>query len=149
MNKSERQQKIRELISQQNVERQDDMVRLLKDEGIDVTQATVSRDIKELQLIKVPSTDGGYRYSMPARKQPNLSQRLNTMMANDVRQLKINERFIAMVMNPGRGPLMSQLLQQMDFDEIFITLGDDSNVLVICNSDDDAQKLYQQLRDQQ
>ncbi|WP_367342174.1 arginine repressor [Limosilactobacillus sp.] len=149
MNKSERQQKIRELISQQNVERQDDMVRLLKNEGIDVTQATVSRDIKELQLIKVPSTDGGYRYSMPARKQPNLGQRLNTMMANDVRQLKINERFIAMVMNPGRGPLMSQLLQQMDFDEIFITLGDDSNVLVICNSDDDAQKLYQQLRDQQ
>lgn len=149
MNKSERQQKIRELISQQDVERQDDMVRLLKAEGIDVTQATVSRDIKELQLIKVPSTDGGYHYSMPARKQPNLGQRLNTMLTNDVRQLKINDRFIAMVMNPGRGPLMSQLLQQLNFGEVFITLGDDSNVLVICNSTDDAQKLYQQFHEQQ
>ncbi len=149
LNKSERQQKIRELISQQDVERQDDMVRLLKAEGIDVTQATVSRDIKELQLIKVPSTDGGYRYSLPARKQPNLSQRLQTMMTNDVRKLKLNDRFIAMVMNPGRGPLMSQLLQQLNMSEVFIALGDDSNVLIICNSPEDAKTLYQKLRDQQ
>ena len=55
MKKSERQDKIREMIENHDVERQEDLVRLLLSAGIHVTQATISRDIKEMQLVKVPS----------------------------------------------------------------------------------------------
>ena len=59
MRKVERQQLIREIITKSQIERQDDLVAALKDRGVRATQATISRDIKELQLVKVPSNDGG------------------------------------------------------------------------------------------
>ena len=65
MRKVERQQLIREIITKSQIERQDDLVAALKDRGVRATQATISRDIKELQLVKVPSNDGGYRYALP------------------------------------------------------------------------------------
>ena len=66
MKKSERQRHIQEIISNQYVERQEDLVKLLAKSGIRVTQATISRDIKDMQLLKVPSVGGGYHYSLPA-----------------------------------------------------------------------------------
>ena len=71
MKKSERQRHIQEIISNQYVERQEDLVKLLAKSGIRVTQATISRDIKDMQLLKVPSVGGGYHYSLPARRQDN------------------------------------------------------------------------------
>lgn len=68
MRKQERQMAIRELLRQNNVERQEEIVALLRQRGIEVTQATISRDVKEMQLIKLPSPTGEYRYSFPAEK---------------------------------------------------------------------------------
>lgn len=64
MSKRKRHLRIREIISKNEVETQDDLVALLRKEGFNVTQATVSRDIKELSLIKVPLKDGRYTYSL-------------------------------------------------------------------------------------
>ena len=64
--KSKRHLKIRELIATSNIETQEELVEALQREGMKVTQATVSRDIRELQLVKVPLDDGRYKYSMPS-----------------------------------------------------------------------------------
>ncbi|HIV82858.1 MAG TPA: arginine repressor, partial [Candidatus Salinicoccus merdavium] len=64
-NKSIRQIKIREIITNNKIETQEDLVTMLNDYNFNVTQATVSRDIKELQLIKVPTPTGAYVYSLP------------------------------------------------------------------------------------
>ena len=66
MKKAERQQKIREIITNESIERQEDLVARLREMGLTVTQATISRDIKEMQLIKIPADNGGYRYGLPA-----------------------------------------------------------------------------------
>ena len=63
MNKGQRHIKIRDLISNREIETQDELVDLLKSAGYEVTQATVSRDIKELHLVKAPLQDGRYKYS--------------------------------------------------------------------------------------
>lgn len=68
-NKSIRQIKIREIITNNKIETQEDLVDKLNEHKFNVTQATVSRDIKELQLIKVPSPSGEYVYSMPKDRQ--------------------------------------------------------------------------------
>ena len=57
--------KIREIISNEQIETQDELVKRLNEYDLNVTQATVSRDIKELQLIKVPAPTGQYVYSLP------------------------------------------------------------------------------------
>ncbi len=59
MRKKERQRLIKQLLTSNNIQRQEDFVALLDKQGIKVTQATVSRDIKDMQLVKVPSVTGG------------------------------------------------------------------------------------------
>lgn len=71
MTKGQRHIKIRELITSQEIETQDDLVDMLREEGYKVTQATVSRDIKELHLVKVPTNNGSYKYSLPADQRFN------------------------------------------------------------------------------
>ncbi len=63
--KNRRQSKIWEIVAEHNVETQEALMELLSAQGFKVTQATISRDIKELRLAKVPNGKGGYRYSLP------------------------------------------------------------------------------------
>ncbi len=82
MNKSQRHIRIRDLIANQDIETQDELVDLLKQAGFNVTQATISRDIKELHLIKVPMQDGRYKYSLPADQRFNPLQKLHRALAD-------------------------------------------------------------------
>lgn len=72
--------KIKEIVQSRPIETQEELAKALQEEGIEVTQATVSRDIKELMLIKVPTSDGHYRYA--------LSPEQNLLMSKN--RLKIN-----------------------------------------------------------
>lgn len=148
MNKNERQKIIKELISTNEVENQEGLVQLLAEREINVTQATISRDIKEMQLIKEPNPEGGYHYSLPVRQQPNVRQRLASSLRKDLKEMKINDRFIALLMVPGCGPSVSQMIQRAHFPQVFVTIGDDSKVLIICNSAADAKKLAAHLQPQ-
>jgi transcriptional regulator of arginine metabolism len=76
MNKGQRHIKIRDIIANNDIETQDDLVDELRNAGVNVTQATVSRDIKELHLVKVPLSDGRYKYSLPADQRFNPLQKL-------------------------------------------------------------------------
>ena len=66
MKKGQRHIKIREYITNHHIETQEELVDILRSDGYNVTQATISRDIKELHLIKVPTENGNYKYSLPA-----------------------------------------------------------------------------------
>ena len=66
--KNKRQRLILELISSQEIETQEELAELLSQHGIEVTQATVSRDIKELGLVKIPTGDNRYRYGQPGER---------------------------------------------------------------------------------
>lgn len=143
MKKAERQSQIRQMIENHSVERQEDLVKLLQDAGIQVTQATISRDIKEMQLVKVPSADGGYRYSMPTHRQENKEAQLTNALTNDLLSLKRSDRFLSLTMRPGHAPMAAVLIKRMNFPEVFTAIGDDTSVLVVCQSDDDAMKFEQ------
>lgn len=67
-----RRAKIEQIIERQCIDTQTGLLAALRQEGIDVTQATVSRDIRELKLVKVATFDGGYRYSLPSGKKSML-----------------------------------------------------------------------------
>ena len=65
MRKKDRHRLIIRLLNEFAIEKQEDFVEILKKHGVEVTQATISRDIKELKLVKIPAADGNYRYSLP------------------------------------------------------------------------------------
>lgn len=145
MKKAERQEKIRELITNESIERQEDLVNHLRAMGLTVTQATISRDIKEMHLIKIPAEDGGYRYGMPSYQPQGDGDQLATALHDSLEQLKRNNEFLALTVYPGNGPAMAALIRQMDFSSVFTTIGDDSNVLVVCTSAEAAVKLEEKL----
>ena len=80
MRKKDRHRLITRLLSEQDIRKQEEFVEILKSKGISVTQATISRDIKELKLIKVPASDGGYRYSIPAETNEDVNTKLEKLL---------------------------------------------------------------------
>ena len=134
MKKANRQAEIKQLIEQHAVERQEDLGSLRVEVGIQVTQATISRDIKELKLIKVPTADGGYRYSMPTKKSENEDSQLKRAIKTYLQELKKSDRFVSLTMHPGHGPVVAMLINRLDFPEVFTAVGDDMTVLVVCQS---------------
>ena len=82
--KSERHALILSLIEKKNVETQEDLAELLKERGVAVTQATVSRDIKELRLIKVLSETGGYKYATVDKAEAGMKERFVRIFSDSV-----------------------------------------------------------------
>lgn len=143
MKKADRQKKIREIIAEKSIERQEDLVQALNDHGLQVTQATISRDIKEMQLVKVPAEGGGYRYSLPARQHVDEASQLGDTLHDSLLELKRNDRFLALAVRPGNGPVVATLIRRLKDPAVFTTIGDDSNVLIVCNSAVVAEQLEQ------
>ena len=141
MKKADRQKKIREIITARSIERQEDLVGALNELGLQVTQATISRDIKEMQLIKVPAENGGYRYALPVMQHRDEPDQLGTAIHDSLVHLKRSDRLLALAVRPGNGPVVANLLRRLTDRGVFTTIGDDSNVLVVCDTADDAQTL--------
>lgn len=123
--------KIKELISIREVETQDELVELLKEGGFNVTQATVSRDIKELQLIKIPTVSGTYKYSLPQEQQYNPINKLRRFMAEGFRSLDSSENFIVMKTLPGNANAIGALIDGLQWEEIMGTICGDDTILII------------------
>ena len=80
--KSKRHNKVLEIINQSEIETQEELAEELKKNGFDVTQATVSRDIKILKLVKIQSSSGKYRYVAPSKEERGLNDKLYSILKN-------------------------------------------------------------------
>ncbi len=140
MRKKDRQRLIKRLLSNNNIQRQEDFVSLLQQQGVAVTQATVSRDIKDMQLVKVPSVSGGYRYSMPSQKNVDNEKKLIQTVRDSFVSINKQNKMIFLKVLPGSGPVISNLIDQMNYSELFGTIGDDNTVLIIATDDESANK---------
>lgn len=145
MRKKERQRLIKQLLTSNNIQRQEDFVSLLDKQGIKVTQATVSRDIKDMQLVKVPSVTGGYRYSLPTQKNIDTEKKLVQSIRDSFVSLDSQDKLVFMKVLPGSGPVISSLMYQMNYSGIFGTLGDDNTVLIIGKTEADAINMRNQI----
>src|SRR5665647_3154363 len=100
--KSRRQHKILEIISQQHVETQGELSSELKKCGYEVTQATVSRDIKELGLVKTPCENNEFYYALPGENRlPRSEERFKRLFQDSVIGLDASENLIVIKTNPG------------------------------------------------
>ncbi|SFQ15685.1 transcriptional regulator, ArgR family [Priestia filamentosa] len=141
MNKGQRHIKIREVIANNDIETQDDLVDILKSLGFNVTQATVSRDIKELHLVKVPMLDGRYKYSLPADQRFNPLQKLKRALTDAFIKIDAAENLLVMKMLPGNANVVGALIDHLDWEEILGTICGDDTCLIICRTSEEAKTI--------
>ncbi|MBE3577119.1 MAG: arginine repressor [Limnochordales bacterium] len=132
MTKERRQAAILRLIRTHRVETQEELVELLEKEGIPATQATVSRDIKELRLIKVKAGDGNSYYAVaPNTSAGDLVQRARRAFQDYVIHMDWTGNLVVLRCLSGTASTISQLLDDLKWDEVTATLAGDDTVLVI------------------
>ena len=135
MNKSQRHIRIRDMIANREIETQDELVDLLKEAVYNVTQATISRDIKELHLIKVPLQDGRYKYSLPADQRFNPVQKLHRALADAFVSIDGASHFLVMKTLPGNAHAIGSLLDHLDWTEILGTICGDDTIMILCREE--------------
>ncbi|MED1799087.1 transcriptional regulator ArgR [Brevibacillus porteri] len=145
MNKGQRHIRIRDIISNQEVETQDDLVDRLRIAGFNVTQATVSRDIKELHLVKVPLSDGRYKYSMPAEQKFNPLQKLKRMLVDSFISIDQADHFIVLKTLSGHANAVAELIDNLPWEEIMGTISGDNTILIICRSKENTNEVTKRL----
>lgn len=150
MQKQERQQYIQTVIEQQVITRQAELVAALQAAGVEVTQATISRDIKEMKLSKVVGENGVAHYQMPvAVNEPTPTSHpvvaVPDINGGDLVKVNSQGQFVAVETVPGYGPMVAMILRQGDFPEVFTAIGDDANVFIVCTDAEAANQLAQRL----
>lgn len=133
--KAGRQRKILEIISSQIIETQEELANALKATGYDVTQATVSRDIKELGLIKVPAGENLYRYAVPQENTKVSSSsyyhRLERLFRDSVTNIDDSENLIVIRTLPGTAHAVASCIDHLEWSEILGTVAGDDTILII------------------
>lgn len=117
----------------------------LRNTGFNVTQATVSRDIKELHLVKVPLEDGKYKYSLPADQRFNPLQKLKRTLSDSFVGLDSADNLIVMKSLPGNANAIGALLDNLQWHEIMGTICGDDTCLIICRSREGAKEISKKI----
>ena len=130
--KSQRQAKILEIISTINVETQEQLLQELESAGFRSTQATISRDIKELRIVKELTTLGTYRYTTVAKEVPStFSNRLNTIFRECVTRYDYAQNMVVIHTLPGLAGAAASSIDAMNMSVVMGTLAGDDTVLVV------------------
>ena len=146
MKKKERQRLLTRFLTEHEIQKQEEYVDYLKLQGIEVTQATISRDIKELKLIKVPSVNGGYRYSLPNESQEDVIEKLNKLLQTALVSVDQMEKFVILRTLPGNASAVGNLVDKYYQKELFSSLNDDDKVLMITWTEEKAVELAENFR---
>lgn len=130
--KAKRQAKILEIISTTNVETQEQLLQALQEAGFTSTQATISRDIKELRIVKELTTFGIYRYTTSSREVPStFSDRLNTIFRECVTSYDYAQNIVVIHTLPGLANAAASAVDAMNMSVVLGTLAGDDTVVVI------------------
>lgn len=144
--KSTRHSKIKDIIENQVIETQEDLAEALRKQNIEVTQATVSRDIKEMMLIKIPTGDGRYRYAYPLEKNVIFSKtRMARMFQDSVIGMNYSENIIVIKTLPGTANAVASTLDYAKWPEIIGTVAGDDNILVVVKPMDAVPEVMKKL----
>jgi len=148
--KTKRQRAILSLIAARPVRSQDELAMLLETQGYEVTQATISRDIKELGLMKVPlkgGIGGQFKYVEPSSGGPMFSSRLHRVVAELVLGVRGSVNQIVLRTPPGSAMMVAGAIDSAGWAEVLGTLGGDDTVLVIIEKPEDLPKIVQRFDD--
>ena len=136
--KNARQTAILSIIEQNDIETQEELAGKLRDMGIVVTQATVSRDIKELRLLKVLSGSGGYKYATADKAEHGLSERFVRMFKDSVLSVSNAGNIVVLKTLSGSANVAGEAIDSMRLPEILGTMAGDNTVFAVVQNETEA-----------
>ena len=145
--KNARQTAILSIIEQNDIETQEELAGKLKEMGIVVTQATVSRDIKELRLLKVLSGTGGYKYATADKAEHGLSERFVRMFKDSVLSINYAGNIAVLKTLAGSANVAAEAIDSMHLPEILGTMAGDNTILVVVKNETEAAQTVNRFRD--
>lgn len=148
--KSKRQNRIFEIITSNDIETQDELIERLRESGYDVTQATVSRDIKELGLVKVSTMDNHYKYAVPASPtQDNI--KISAKYRNIIKETVISvdgaENLVVVKTYSGMAQAAAAAIDGMGWSEIVGSIAGDDTILVVIRSTERALEFIKRFKE--
>ncbi|MEH7352851.1 arginine repressor [Neobacillus drentensis] len=145
MKKEMRLQTISKLISEHEIKTQEELGQWLDSSGLQVTQATISRDIRELKLIKVPSKDGSLKYSFQIDQDHLISEKLRNKLKDALVGMEVINYFVIIKTLPGHAHSFGALLDSMEIDGKAGTICGNDTCLIICRSPEESVSIKQQI----
>ena len=145
--KLSRHSKILDLIKNHNIDTQEELAKRLSDAGYSVTQATVSRDIKDLKLVKVLSDDGVYKYVQSGGKEnPPAEKNLNSILINSVTSVDYAMNQVVIKTHSGMAQAVGFVIDSLGFEEIIGCVAGDDTLLCVTKTEKSASYLTDKIK---
>lgn len=144
--KKRRQAKILELISQNPIETQEELQDMLMKYGFEVTQATISRDIKELRLLKDLSNEGRYVYSSGKKSMDVINHRAGGIFNDTIITIDYAMNTVVIKCFTGMANAVCAAIDSMNLDEILGSIAGDDTIFILCRNEDTARMFTNKLR---
>ena len=144
--KSKRHNRILEIINEKEIETQEELAEELKASGIEVTQATISRDIKILKLLKVQSMSGKYRYVAPTKEERNLNDKLYSILANSAISVEKVDKFVVVKTLTGAASAAAEAIDSLYSADIAGTIAGDNTIFILIRTEEKALELITKIR---
>jgi len=143
--KGSRQKIILDIIAQNDVETQNQLIELLNEAGVKSTQATISRDIKELRLVKELSPRGTYRYVAAAGEVSNHSERLQTIFRESVTSCVRAQNIVVVKTLPGLASAAASAIDRMNVRDLAGSIAGDDTALFVMHDNETAERFLQEI----
>lgn len=144
--KSRRHAKILDIIAEYPIETQDELLARLKDKGYKATQATISRDIKDLRLVKTLGSDGKYRYVSASKNSTDIRSNFSSLFASSVNSIDFAQNIVVIKTLSGMAQAVCAALDSNDYKAVVGTIAGDDTIFIACRSSQLAVNLTEELK---
>ena len=145
--KNVRQQKILELIEKHDIDTQETLIQKLSEAGIETTQTTISRDIRQLQLAKGITERGTYKYVLPELKKAGSAPVLNSALTDSIVKIECAENIIVVKTLAGMANAIAVCIDSLELSELVGSVAGDDTVLLVIKTVKDAGVTERKLKD--
>ena len=145
--KKNRQEKMLELISRYEIETQDELIERLRENGFQVTQATVSRDIRELKIAKLTTGKGTYRYVLPKEAEAGNGVKFSAVLTDSIVSVRCAQNQVVLKTYPGLANAVAVGIDHMNLHQILGCVAGDDTILVVTQDNDCAAAFSAQVQE--
>ena len=134
------------LISAGDIETQEDLASALRSLGFKVTQATISRDIRELRLVKVASKNGGFKYAKPEKHEIAVSERLARILTDSMVNVDFSGNIIVVKTISGSANVAAEAIDNLGWTEILGTIAGDNTIFIVVRDEADTAEISERIK---
>ena len=146
--KNSRQNMILEIITQENIETQEQLLARLQERGITSTQATISRDIKQMHLVKEPVGHGVYKYAVSGnRTKLNFAEKLRTIFRESITGVDYAQNIVVLKTMPGLASAACSALDNMNYSMLVGTLAGDDTAFLLMRDTESAVEFCEEIKE--